>query len=83
MPVNKLKLMSFGFGAAVAALTGTLYAALNANVFPLTFYFVLLITRVGIWWVIHMWLGVSFFAAVIGVFLSYLALPPALPEGED
>ncbi len=44
MPVNKLKLMSFAFGAAVAALTGTLYAALNANVFPLTFYFVLLIT---------------------------------------
>jgi branched-chain amino acid transport system permease protein len=44
MPVNWLKLMSFAFGAAVAALTGTLFAALNANVFPLTFYFVLLIT---------------------------------------
>jgi branched-chain amino acid transport system permease protein len=44
MPVNWLKLMSFSFGAAVAALTGTLFAALNANVFPLTFYFVLLIT---------------------------------------
>jgi len=44
MPVNWLKLMSFMFGAAVAALTGTLFAALNANVFPLTFYFVLLIT---------------------------------------
>ena len=44
MPVNRLKLMSFAFGAAVAALTGTVYASLNANVFPLTFYFVLLIT---------------------------------------
>jgi branched-chain amino acid transport system permease protein len=44
MPVNWLKLMAFSFGAAVAALTGTLFAALNANVFPLTFYFVLLIT---------------------------------------
>jgi branched-chain amino acid transport system permease protein len=44
MPVNRLKLLSFSFGAAVAALTGTLYAALYANVFPLTFYFVLLIT---------------------------------------
>jgi ABC-type branched-subunit amino acid transport system permease subunit len=44
MPVNWLKLMSFAFGAAVAALTGTLFAALNASVFPLTFYFVLLIT---------------------------------------
>jgi ABC-type branched-subunit amino acid transport system permease subunit len=44
MPVSWLKLMSFAFGAAVAALTGTLFAALNASVFPLTFYFVLLIT---------------------------------------
>jgi branched-chain amino acid transport system permease protein len=44
MPVSWLKLMSFSFGAAVAALTGTLFAALSASVFPLTFYFVLLIT---------------------------------------
>ena len=43
MPVNWLKLLSFSFGAAVAALTGTLFAALNASVFPLTFYFTLLI----------------------------------------
>ena len=45
MPVNWLKLMSFvvrrrGRGAS----PGTLFAALNASVFPLTFYFVLLIT---------------------------------------
>jgi branched-chain amino acid transport system permease protein len=44
MPVNWLKLMSFAFGAAVAALAGMLFASLNASVFPLTFYFVLLIT---------------------------------------
>ncbi len=44
MPVNWLKLMSFGFGAAVAAMTGTLYAALSSSVFPQTFFFVLLIT---------------------------------------
>ena len=44
MPVNWLKLLSFSFGAAVAALTGTLYAALYGNVFPLSFYFVTLIT---------------------------------------
>jgi branched-chain amino acid transport system permease protein len=44
MPVNWLKLLSFAFGAAVAALTGSLYAALYGNVFPLTFYFVTLIT---------------------------------------
>ena len=44
MPVNWLKLLSFAFGAAVAALTGTLFAAQHASVFPLTFYFVTLIT---------------------------------------
>jgi branched-chain amino acid transport system permease protein len=44
MPVNWLKLLSFAGGAAVAALTGSLYAALYGNVFPLTFYFVTLIT---------------------------------------
>ncbi len=43
-------------------------------------YFLLLIERAGIWWEIHMWLGVSFFAAVTGLLLSYLALPPAVPE---
>jgi len=44
MPVNTLKLMSFSFGAAVAALTGTLFASLSQSVLPLSFYFVLLIT---------------------------------------
>jgi ABC-type branched-subunit amino acid transport system permease subunit len=44
MPVNLLKLMAFAFGAGIAALTGTLFASLNASVFPLTFSFPLLIT---------------------------------------
>ena len=44
MPVNLLKLMAFSFGAGVAALTGTLFASLNASTFPLTFSFPLLIT---------------------------------------
>jgi ABC-type branched-subunit amino acid transport system permease subunit len=44
MPVNLIKLMAFAFGAAVAALTGTVFASLNASVFPLTFSFPLLIT---------------------------------------
>ena len=34
MPVNSLKLMSFAFGAAIAALTGTLVTALNAQRLP-------------------------------------------------
>ena len=43
MPVNWLKLMSFAFGAAIAALTGTFVTALSASVFPLSFSFPLLI----------------------------------------
>jgi branched-chain amino acid transport system permease protein len=44
MPVNWLKLTAFAFGAATAALTGTLVTALNGSVFPQTFEFPLLIT---------------------------------------
>ena len=44
MPVNLLKLMAFSFGAAVAAFSGTLFSALNASTFPLTFSFPLLIS---------------------------------------
>ncbi len=44
MPVNALKLLSFSFGAAVAALTGVFFASLNSSVFPQTFSFALLIT---------------------------------------
>ncbi len=43
MPVNSLKLMSFSFGAAIAALTGTFVTAANESVFPLSFAFPLLI----------------------------------------
>ena len=44
MPVNWLKLMAFSFGAAVAALTGTLFASLKARRLPADFQFPLLIT---------------------------------------
>ncbi len=44
MPVNKLKLMAFAFGAATAGLTGCLFASLNAGVFPASFALPLLIT---------------------------------------
>ena len=44
MPVNRLKLMAFAFGASVAALTGTFATALNGSVFPQNFDFPLLIT---------------------------------------
>ena len=44
MPVNRLKLMAFAFGASVAALTGTFATALAGSVFPSNFEFPLLIT---------------------------------------
>lgn len=33
----------------------------------------------GVWWEIHMWLGVPFTAGIAGLFLSYLVFPPAEP----
>jgi branched-chain amino acid transport system permease protein len=44
MPVNRLKLMAFALGAAVAGLTGTIFAAQQGAVFPVDFDLVLLIT---------------------------------------
>ena len=44
MPVNRLKLFAFAFGAGVAGLTGTLFAALNTGVFTKDFDAPLLIT---------------------------------------
>jgi ABC-type branched-subunit amino acid transport system permease subunit len=44
MPVNRLKLVAFAFGAGVAGLTGTLFASLNTAVFASEFDTPLLIT---------------------------------------
>jgi ABC-type branched-subunit amino acid transport system permease subunit len=44
MPTEWLKLLAFAFGAAVAALTGSLFASLKVGVFPETFSLTLLIT---------------------------------------
>ncbi len=42
-----------------------------------TMIFTILITAYGIWWSIHMWLGVSFLAGIVGLGLSFLILAPA------
>lgn len=34
----------------------------------------------GLWWEIHMWLGVPFVTGAIGVGLSFLLAPPRMPE---
>jgi ABC-type branched-subunit amino acid transport system permease subunit len=44
MPVNRLKLLAFMFGAAIAGLTGTVFAAYQRGVFPSNFDVPLLIT---------------------------------------
>jgi ABC-type branched-subunit amino acid transport system permease subunit len=44
MPVNRLKLLAFMFGAATAGLTGSIFAAVQIGVFPQNFQLFLLIT---------------------------------------
>ena len=44
MPVNRLKLLAFVFGAATAGLTGTIFASVQLGVFPGNFDLPLLIT---------------------------------------
>ena len=44
MPVNRLKLLAFVFGAATAGLTGTIFASVQESVFPQNFDVPLLIT---------------------------------------
>jgi len=34
----------------------------------------------GLWWEIHMWLGVPFVTGVIGIGLSFLLVPPPIPQ---
>ncbi len=43
-------------------------------------YFALLIPLYGTHWPIHMWLGVTFMSGFVGLFLSYLSVPPAIPQ---
>lgn len=42
-------------------------------------YFAVLILSQGVWWRIHMWLGVPFLAGITGLGLSFLLVPPEIP----
>jgi branched-chain amino acid transport system permease protein len=79
MPVDWLKLLAFSFGAAVAALTGTLFVSLNASVFPTNFDLTLLITIYAM--IILGGLG-SQAGAVLGAVLISVLLE-LLREAED
>ena len=77
MPVNVLKLMAFSFGAAIAALTGTLFASVSTSVFPLTFSFPLVIT---VYTMVILGgqgnlAGVTLGAVVVSVMLEFLRDP--------
>jgi len=59
--------------------------ALRASVFlgPVavsSLYLLAVYVSVGISWPIHLWLGSIFVSGAIGVLLSYLAVPPPMPE---
>ena len=55
-----------------------LFAFVVPAVYFLLFFGIMLGT-VGVWWSIHMWLGVTFMAGITGFGLSYLLAPPAVP----
>ncbi|MBZ0288269.1 MAG: hypothetical protein K8I30_11700 [Anaerolineae bacterium] len=86
-------------GAAVAGLVidglrlwlkPSAVASLNLRAFafamPIIYfliYFAILLLGGGIWWSIHMWLGVVLIAGFIGLLMSYLMVPPALERDTE
>jgi hypothetical protein len=48
--------------------------------FLLSFIALVMTDARGLWWEIHMWLGVPFMAGVIGLGLSFLVAPPPIPD---
>ncbi|HEX8036047.1 MAG TPA: hypothetical protein VF510_19475 [Ktedonobacterales bacterium] len=60
----------------------TLALRLFAFMVPVTsqlLYFGALMLHDGVWWSVHMWLGVTAWSGVAGLLLSFVALPPAIP----
>jgi hypothetical protein len=43
-------------------------------------YFLTIHLTEGIWWTIHLWAGGIVLAGVVGLMLTYLFVPPAIPE---
>ena len=77
MPVNRLKLLAFMFGAATAGLTGSIFASLSTNVFPQNFDLPLLITvyAMVILGGAGSLAGVAIGAIVVNVLLEVLTTP--------
>jgi hypothetical protein len=59
-------------------------SALRVFAFSVPFMLILcdhlaVLATAGLWWKIHMWLGLPFVTGVAGLLLSFLAYPPPLP----
>jgi hypothetical protein len=46
-------------------------------------YFLVLALTGAIWWTTAVWTGAIFLAGVVGLMVSYVALPPRLPAGVE
>jgi predicted membrane protein len=58
-----------------------IFAFTVPTIFYLLYFGSLALTR-GVTWSIHLWLGSSFLAGVVGLFISYLLLAPTSPDNE-
>ena len=79
MPVNRLKLMAFAFGAGVAGIAGALFAAQQGAIFPSNFDIVLLIT---VYAMVVLGGAGSIFGVIVGAVLINASLE-ALQTPED
>lgn len=64
------------------SVVNTLALRIFAFAVPVTsqlLYFGALMLHSGVWWSVHMWLGVTAWSGVAGLLLSFVAVPPALP----
>lgn len=77
IPVNGVKLMAFAFGAAIAALAGTIFAAVQVGVFPQNFEtpFLILIYAALILGGAGSIAGACLGGAVVGIILELLRNP--------
>jgi branched-chain amino acid transport system permease protein len=77
IPVNGVKLMAFAFGAAIAALAGTIFAAVQVGVFPQNFEtpFLILVYAALILGGSGSIAGAALGGAVVGIILELLRNP--------
>jgi hypothetical protein len=50
---------------------------------PFIYMLALFLTIIGVWgtpWTIHLWLGVCMLSGVVGLLMSYVLVPPAIPS---